>query len=449
MARLNYKEVLKGDVGSTYVPHITDDNVLYWTNNGGLPNPTPKNIGGKTGITPNLRIGRIETLEPNQQAYANITGNSENPILNMGLPKGQEQDLKPIINTIKTVNDKLTDFTEYNFLKVETTTEINSYYDEHGNKYEFTGYNVLVAEVNPMTNYKIFASSMYQATPVTLWDEKNNFIKYMGVINNGGTSENREQIIELQTPLNCKYIKVQCTQNNYESINGIYKATYELILKKKFDGVKWGAMGDSLTDYRTLINQENKDNYVKFVSDWLGLTSDNLGEGGTGYWAGKDWEMNFPKKAEHLKSNYYDIITIFGSFNDNHISTNYTLGNIDDNTEETLYGCMNKTLENIYKSNPNAIVGIILPTPWSTWNNRYKPHSQYCKEYINAIIEFAKYNSLPYLDLFNQSNIRFWDNEFRKKYSLNNDGVHPLSDAHLKFIAPKIKNFIESLIGGK
>ena len=48
-AKVNYKEVLKGDTGYTFEPHVTVDGVLYWSNNGDLPNPLPVNIKGKSG----------------------------------------------------------------------------------------------------------------------------------------------------------------------------------------------------------------------------------------------------------------------------------------------------------------------------------------------------------------------------------------------------------------
>lgn len=49
MARLNYKEVLKGDSGTVFYPHVTDDSILYWTNEDGLQNPKPVSIKGKDG----------------------------------------------------------------------------------------------------------------------------------------------------------------------------------------------------------------------------------------------------------------------------------------------------------------------------------------------------------------------------------------------------------------
>ena len=45
---------------------------------------------GATGTTPNIQIGEVTTLEPGQQATASITGTAENPVLNMGIPKGKD-----------------------------------------------------------------------------------------------------------------------------------------------------------------------------------------------------------------------------------------------------------------------------------------------------------------------------------------------------------------------
>ncbi len=43
---------------------------------------------GDTGLTPNLQIGNTTTLETGQPATATITGTTDNPTLNLGLPKG-------------------------------------------------------------------------------------------------------------------------------------------------------------------------------------------------------------------------------------------------------------------------------------------------------------------------------------------------------------------------
>ena len=44
---------------------------------------------GATGATPNLSIGTVQTLTPGSSATATITGTPENPVLNLGIPKGE------------------------------------------------------------------------------------------------------------------------------------------------------------------------------------------------------------------------------------------------------------------------------------------------------------------------------------------------------------------------
>lgn len=45
---------------------------------------------GTDGATPNLQIGTVETLEAGSDATASITGTAENPLLNLGIPKGAD-----------------------------------------------------------------------------------------------------------------------------------------------------------------------------------------------------------------------------------------------------------------------------------------------------------------------------------------------------------------------
>ena len=43
---------------------------------------------GETGLTPDFTIGTVTTLAPGSQATATITGTDEEPVLNLGIPKG-------------------------------------------------------------------------------------------------------------------------------------------------------------------------------------------------------------------------------------------------------------------------------------------------------------------------------------------------------------------------
>lgn len=47
---------------------------------------------GADGVTPNLSIGTVETLEPTQDAYVTRRGTDDNPIFDFGIPKGDKGD---------------------------------------------------------------------------------------------------------------------------------------------------------------------------------------------------------------------------------------------------------------------------------------------------------------------------------------------------------------------
>lgn len=92
---------IQGPRGYTYTPRVGEDGTVSWTNDGNLPNPDPVNITGpqgKTGETPDITAGTVETLEPGQDATAEITGETPNLVLNLGIPKGQPGQDAPQID---------------------------------------------------------------------------------------------------------------------------------------------------------------------------------------------------------------------------------------------------------------------------------------------------------------------------------------------------------------
>ena len=71
----------------------TDTGVLAEGTNGsdGAPGaPGAAGSPGKDGVTPNIQIGTVTTLPAGSQATASITGDAENPELNLGIPKGAD-----------------------------------------------------------------------------------------------------------------------------------------------------------------------------------------------------------------------------------------------------------------------------------------------------------------------------------------------------------------------
>lgn len=238
----------------------------------------------------------------------------------------------------------------------------------------------------------------------------------------------------------------------FEDISVYYGASQ--ILEKDFAdvikancgilGMKWSAMGDSLTAPSTL-SFPNK-NYVDYVEESLGLTATNLGWGGTGYINDGGASKAFWQRYNTIPADT-DVLTIFGSLNDLDLAYN-NVGGLKDNNTTTLYGCMNTFLNGVYSINAGMRVGMILPTPWQWMNRRYPGEATTLKteQYINALIDFAKFNSIPILNLFDESGMHPWDDSFRTTYYKNSDGTHPNSLGHYRFIYPKVKAFIEQLV---
>lgn len=50
----------------------------------------PQGPAGVDGITPAFSIGTVTTLDAGSNAFATITGSKENPVLNLGIPKGAD-----------------------------------------------------------------------------------------------------------------------------------------------------------------------------------------------------------------------------------------------------------------------------------------------------------------------------------------------------------------------
>ena len=83
----------------------------------GLPgDPGPQ---GPPGRTPQLRIGTVETLNPEEDAYVIIIGTADYPIFNMGIPKGEKgatgETGRGIINTTKISSEDNVDTYQINY----------------------------------------------------------------------------------------------------------------------------------------------------------------------------------------------------------------------------------------------------------------------------------------------------------------------------------------------
>lgn len=209
-------------------------------------------------------------------------------------------------------------------------------------------------------------------------------------------------------------------------------------VKNRLSTLTWVAMGDSLTEQNATASAK----YHDLIAQLTGITVLNYGLSGTGY--GKTYSTfdNFADRVLTLAEVDFDVITIFGSFNDLSID----LGTASDTGTDTIGGFINTTLNNLYSVKPFVNVGIILPTPWwavtpsGTSDNAVKGQ-QYC----DMLLEICRKRSIPVLDLFHNSNLHPNQENFRTEFYANADGVHPNNKGHKK-IAAQILEFLYRII---
>lgn len=89
-------------------------------------------IRGETGLTPNIQIGEVKTLEPGSQAKVTRSGSNEEPVFNFELPKGDkgddyvltEEDKVEIGEKVNTEYEKRIEENEKDIADLEATIDI-------------------------------------------------------------------------------------------------------------------------------------------------------------------------------------------------------------------------------------------------------------------------------------------------------------------------------------
>ena len=355
--------------------------------------------------------------------------------------------LKPFVPTIYQCNNESINFS-YIDNTIYYTKHENKMYDKNDGIIDYTGLYYIDFDVQPYQKLFITGLSIYGANLITLLDTNNKVIKAYPDINN---TEPTYLTYYIEIPKNCNHVYVNGmlkTFNNDKIIQSgaIESKIMNLQNNNTFNRLKkWCAFGDSITDYNTLNGQPN---YLTFCSLYDNYNVTNKAHGGTGYYATNNNTLpNFINSLKQINDEY-DILTFYGSLND--VSSDCIIGEKGDKGDNTLYGLIYQTL-NYAITNFTCSIGVIIPAPWKGTNpfdlNGY--YYQKANDYREALIYTCNLFSIPYLDLYYGSNTRPWIESFNNKYyCFNNgshDGVHPTSEAHLKFLYPPIKNFIKTL----
>ena len=220
-----------------------------------------------------------------------------------------------------------------------------------------------------------------------------------------------------------------------------------------WSNLTWLLVGDSLTE----LNYRAKTHYFNYVHDLTGINFVNKGSSGKGY-ANGDY---FYSVFNNLSNTNFSFATIFGSGNDiryeaisslsSAASWTAALGDINDNGTSTICGYINRALDKFALVAPSKKIGIVTPTPWKNGSAQSvsltdEETNTRMRTYSEKLVAIAQARNIPYLDLFNNSGLDPWDEDFRIAYynedGVQDPGVHPNSEGHRVFLANPFLSFL-------
>lgn len=369
------------------------------------------------------------------------------------------QQVDSIINSI----------TEPVFNGVELNIVSSKYIKPDGIVGDISSADFLVGDalIQPKTKYKIKGSGYVGNCFYSIQDASGNVLLKQQLIN----SYDYEEAVIL-TPENAYKIAIE----GWNTLVPMLLVVSDYELKPKWKDKKWVIIGDSLTEK----NLRATKNYADYISEKTGISVVNMGRSGTGYKRTYDEGFSFYQRIANVPSDA-DVITIFGSFNDSPFFSN--LGTITDTGTDTIGGCINTCLDNLFEKIPLANVGIVSPTPWAG----LYPSVSNSDNYVKLLKDICERRGIPFYDLYHNSGLRPWDAKYRSlaykrdgTYAesaaetpnaiqvtaelldyiksngvpnaavgdwvlMSGGGTHPDEDGH-KLIAPRFEAFLDSLL---
>ena len=337
-------------------------------------------------------------------------------------------------NLINTINDIAS--LSYNEIEL-TLTNNKVIIADSGVLVTVSSSNYKISNYIDVSDYKqirITGSSNYDNAILAFYDENQNFIGTPIKANSGAQSTVYNEFV-VTIPNYVKYVVV--ATNGANTLKVEYPNKYELNTNKKWQGKKWVCVGDSLTEH----NSRTTKHYYDYVAEITGIIPVDMGLSGSGYKKKYDTNGAFYQRVSNVPLDA-DVITIFGSFND--LSGSYTLGTKDDTGTDTIGGCINTTLDNLFNILPLAKLGVISPTPWI---GLYPLDTGAGANYVSLLEQICKKRGIPFLNLYYCSSLRPWESSYRElAYSKDEgNGVHPDETGH-EIIAPRFKAFLETLL---
>ena len=288
-------------------------------------------------------------------------------------------------------------------------------------------------EVNENTDYLITTEQFWSNGLYAWYDSKRNYIS--GVKSQSGGTITKIYCQKVRSPKNAAYLVIgYLYQSNFQFPFLMEGENNSIIPSKRWSGKKWTCIGDSLTEAYSVTGAH----YFDLISAATGIEAVNKGLSGSGYARGSD---NFMTRALTVPTDS-DVVTFFGSGNDS--GAGLPLGTASDTGTDTLGGCINTAIDNLYSIMPVVQLGIVTPTPWQ---GNMPSDDGWMATYSALIVEICNRRSIPCLDLFHCSNLNPNSADVRQiAYARDGGGgVHPSETGHA-IIAPRFLAFLENLL---
>lgn len=331
--------------------------------------------------------------------------------------------------------DNVKDAVSYKVVAIEMTSgklldgDTGAITDNTSDAYRVSQY----VEVSEDTDYLITTEHFWANGLYVWYDSNRNYIS--GMPSQSGGTITKIYCQKVRSPKNAAYLVIGFLyQPNFQFPFLMEGENKSIMPSKRWSGKKWTCVGDSLTEAYSVTGAH----YFDLISAATGIETVNKGASGSGYARGTD---NFMTIALTVPTDS-DIVTFFGSGNDS--GAGLPLGTPSDTGTDTLGGCINTAIDNLYSIMPVVQLGIVTPTPWQG-NMPYD--NGWMASYSSLIVDICKRRSIPCLDLFHCSNLNPNSAEVRQiAYARDNGGgVHP-SEAGHAIIAPRFLAFLESLL---
>jgi len=418
---------------------VNDDNTsteLFRYTNGSVPNPAEYTYHNTTynrlylvvyygSLSPNVKTIIIES--PTETLPDKFTVN--------GISVSTETELKTLkgITTTVVSDETAAELANNDGYLLGTDGTVSSYQ---------TGWWVTdLTDISAYESLIVSGASGYNHLVYAFYKSDETFISGL----NSGADLKTITNESVTIPSNAKYIR----------ISGIYPTQTPVLVgvsnsrtvnsanAEKWKGKKWVCIGDSLTE----TNNTATIKYYNCIASETGITAVDFGKSGTGY-ANPGSTTNFVSRMANVPTDA-DVYTIFGSFNDYEYSVEESIpiGDADDTGTTSLCGYMNSAISALVTRVPLANIGIVAPCPWVSVNEYDGSGNGFGANYVAALKAVAARWSIPFLNLYEESGLRPWDDDFvalaYTKDALN--GVHPDETGH-KILSTKFKAFLESLL---